>query len=151
MWLRDVWTAGIDWKLPGNGGPQCASFLSPLRQVTEVLVGLSISALAGYLGYMLHSRPSATWSITDDFKKLKTVKKWADTLMLLMTLTYLLEVGYKVVTQQAIFAVNPCHCMCLVQIFILFRLSRVLDSGNVPSTSLAYIFRYSCMTMNDTT
>ena len=41
--------AGIDFTLAGNGGPECASYLSPMHRVVETLVVLSASVIEIFL------------------------------------------------------------------------------------------------------
>ena len=36
-----------------------------------------------------------------------------------MLFTWAAEVGYKLVTYQLIFVVNPCHLLCLIQAYLL--------------------------------
>jgi len=37
--------AGIDFSLPGNGGPVCANYLSPMHRVVETIIVLSASVI----------------------------------------------------------------------------------------------------------
>ena len=39
----EVFVKGIDFSLPGNGGPECAKYLSAPRQVIEFLAGVTVS------------------------------------------------------------------------------------------------------------
>jgi hypothetical protein len=142
MWFLDVWTKGIDWGLPGNGGPDCLTYLSAHRQIMEFFAGLFISLMAAFIGYRLHTQPSQI-RISHDVDKLKSMKKWSDTLCVLMSITYLLEIGYKVFTNQAVFIFSPCHCLCLVQMFILRQLSKSICDGmdQDDNNILSYSFR----------
>lgn len=132
--MGSVWSGGIDWDLAGNGGPQCASYLSPTRQVLEFLCAIALSLICLFLGIYLHYKPGLL------MPKLKSNTKATYALLISMTATYILEVGYKIYTRQAIFVFNPCHCICLVQMYILYRLC--LEEGQEPRLSTIYIFRY---------
>ena len=103
----------------GNGGPNCAKFSSPQRQVLEFIAGTTLALISLLVGISLHSYPSP---IHLPFTKVSTLKlKITYLLLVSMSVTYLAEAGYKIYTYQAIFIANPCHCLCLVQIFILYR------------------------------
>ncbi len=137
MWLSEVWASGIDWKLPGNGGPECAAYLSPQRKVLEFITGVTLSLISLLVGTMLHQRPSPIQNATH--KSFKHSTKVTNCLLVAMALTYLMEIGYKFYSHQAIFVFNPCHCLCLVQMFILHRLKH---PRNEPDLTLIYTFRY---------
>jgi len=62
-------------------------------------------------------------------------------LLISMTLTYLTEIGYKFYTNQAVFIFNPCHCLCVVQIVILYSFISAINRDQVPSDSIIYLFR----------
>ena len=95
------------------------------------------------VGISLHSYPSP---IRLPFTKVSTLKlKITYLLLVSMSVTYLAEAGYKIYTYQAIFIANPCHCLCLVQMFILYRwYNQQVNNGNSkePDMMLIYTFRY---------
>ena len=127
----------------GNGGPNCAKFSSPQRQVLEFIAGTTLALISLLVGISLHSYPSP---IHLPFTKVSTLKlKITYLLLVSMSVTYLAEAGYKIYTYQAIFIANPCHCLCLVQIFILYRwYNQQVNNGNSkePDLMLIYTFRY---------
>merc|ERR1711935_328633 len=125
MWIQGIWTSGIDWNLPGNGGPDCAKYSSPQRQVLEFIGGTTLALISLLIGSCLHTSPSP---IRQDSTKIPSYKlKITYLLLISMSITYLAEAGYKIYTHQAIFIANPCHCLCLVQIFILYRWLKQVD------------------------
>lgn len=138
MWLGKVWSEGIDWSLPGNGGPECAAYLSPQRQVFEFITGITLALIALLTGASLHQGPSLNLPSLSS-KTQKNGLAIPYTLLVLMTATYVAEVGYKIYSHQAIFIFNPCHCLCLVQMFILYRLCRASQSNQ--DLALVYTFR----------
>ena len=127
----------------GNGGPNCAKFSSPQRQVLEFIAGTTLALISLLVGISLHSYPSP---IHLPFTKVSTLKlKITYLLLVSMSVTYLAEAGYKIYTYQAIFIANPCHCLCLVQMFILYRwYNQQVNNGNSkePDMMLIYTFRY---------
>ncbi len=147
MIASDVWTAGIDFSLPGNGGPACSGYLSSQRKVGETLVGLLLSAFGLHLGFKLLSAPPSPPSPPSPTSKTRQTstsassKTCADVLFWAMLITYLVELGYKFYTYQAIFSLNPCHCLCVVQLYILSGVSKCLKNNQDPNPALLYVFR----------
>ncbi|XP_059163055.1 transmembrane protein 164-like [Physella acuta] len=106
---------GVDPSFPGNGGLECRDFLSISQRCWES-VGASIVAVLALLyayprlrlprpcpcGYRKNSEPLG--------KRL---------LLLLMCLTFGIELGFKLATRQMIWIGNPCHLATMIQIFIL--------------------------------
>ena len=134
--MMNIWVGGIDFDLPGNGGPQCATYLSPQRQVLEFILGTSLALLSLFLGSSIHQRPSII-----RYQQQQHHKAIANALLVSMTVTYLLEISYKFYTHQAIFIFQPCHVFCLVEIFILYKYLRVIQDGTEAPKALIYTFR----------
>ena len=65
MWnvIFDVWTTGIDFDLPGNGGPACARYLSPQRRILEFLLGTTLALVALFLGWACRGE-SLSWAMS---------------------------------------------------------------------------------------
>jgi len=136
MLLRDVWTGGIDWSLPGNGGLDCASYLSPTRKLVEFWVGVAISAFIFFIGFRIHVKPK---NLDLQIVSNSTTGYYTKCLLFTLGLTYSLEMFYKLVTYQLIFIVNPCHCLCLVQMLILYLMLQI--DHHSSTQILTYIFR----------
>jgi len=114
MILSDIWAAGIDFSLPGNGGPDCLGHTSAGFRATETLVTLGVFVLALATGIKYHTPPSREglqWPRSKDLPR--------KALLTALLLTYLAEIGYKAVTYQFIFVVNPCHLLCLIHLYLL--------------------------------
>ena len=141
MWnvIFDVWTTGIDFDLPGNGGPACAKYLSPQRRILEFLLGTTLALMALFVGWRLHSKPSTLKMMP--LRQSRRVLLVTKFLLISMILTYLVEIGYKFYTNQAVFIFNPCHCLCVVQIVILYSLISAIKRDQEPSNSIVYLFR----------
>jgi len=148
MLLSEIWTGGIDWNLPGNGGPDCAAFLSPQRQVLEFVIGMTVALIALLIGSNLHSKPepnryrsSTSQSSSKTSFSIYNNAKVILGILISLTITYLVEISYKLYTYQAIFIVNPCHCLCLVQMYILYQLYQVIQNNQELNKPLIYSFR----------
>lgn len=114
MILSDIWAAGIDFALPGNGGPDCLNHTSAGFRATETLVTLGVFVLALATGIKYHTPPAREglqWPRSKDLSR--------KALLTALLLTYLAEIGYKAVTYQFIFVVNPCHLLCLIHLYLL--------------------------------
>ena len=142
MWNLEfgkVWTTGIDWNLPGNGGPECAAYLSPQRKILEFLLGTTVAMISLFFGWRLHSPPSPSKIMS--IKHTKQTSFVSRILLIAMILTYLVEISYKFYTYQAVFILNPCHCLCIIQIVVLSALCNAISHDRPPSMMITYTFR----------
>ena len=55
--LLDALTAGIDFSLPGNGGPDCLHYISSSRRLLEDLSFFGLSLLCMIVGIWWHTSP----------------------------------------------------------------------------------------------
>lgn len=110
-------TSGIDFELPGNGGPDCAAFLSNPRRIYESLIAMAICSLSLLLGWKLHTPPPSELGFDSPNPYVYTPTRIF--LLLAMTFTYAMELCYKFATSQAVFIVNPCHMLCVIHILLL--------------------------------
>jgi len=60
--LLDYSLAGIDFNLAGNGGPGCASYISFQRRTYEAILALICCAIAGLIGWKIHSPPRLSYT-----------------------------------------------------------------------------------------
>ena len=110
-WFFDTFCGGVDFNLPGNGGPECFSFLSLKRRGLEtfgyVLSNLVVFSLASQKckvnASYLPKRP-----LKESFSK-KIV-------LVIVCLVFGIELGYKLSTKQVIYLLNPCHVLTVTQV-----------------------------------
>lgn len=50
---------GVDGSIPGNGGPDCANFLTIHRRLFETLLGIAIPVVYFFWGYSYITYPSS--------------------------------------------------------------------------------------------
>ncbi|KAF7659345.1 hypothetical protein LDENG_00299420 [Lucifuga dentata] len=117
--LLDWVYGGVDPKFEGNGGPECAAFISPQQRIIEslVIVLISIVEVAVALKNL---------NITKDFKvngkdytRAKGDSLCKNLLLVALCMTFGIEVGFKFATKTVIYLLNPCHVVTMVQIFLL--------------------------------
>ena len=94
-WLN----SGIDFSLPGNGGPDCVAFHTTPRRVFETSVGAGLCLMSFYIGYIGHTVPSSTSKAAVALSS-STLNRLFGILCAAMTIVYTLEVGFKVITLQ---------------------------------------------------
>ncbi|KAI4882504.1 hypothetical protein NFI96_018902 [Prochilodus magdalenae] len=117
--LLDWVYGGVDPKFEGNGGPECAAFISPQQRLCETLIIVVLSVLEVF---------AAVWNINVSKEHRDAVKdgrrnkedSWGKNLLLVaLCMTFGVEVGFKFATKTVIYLLNPCHVVTMVQIFLL--------------------------------
>lgn len=104
--------SGVDHSLDGNGGPDCVNYLSLLRRGLETSAVCTVATLCIKWGYRRVRLPHFR-----DAEKSAHVGK--QILLVIMCLTFGCEIGFKLATRTAIYLLNPCHVVSLMQIYLL--------------------------------
>ncbi|XP_031567698.1 transmembrane protein 164-like [Actinia tenebrosa] len=112
-YILDIAYGGVNHSLPGNGGPECVGFLSLRQRIVETLFYVTFAFFV-FLKTLPHCK------IPHTFPTHKTGSGLAKRILLiLMCITFGIEVGFKVVTKQVIYLLNPCHVLSGLQIYLL--------------------------------
>nr|CAH0113429.1 unnamed protein product [Daphnia galeata] len=109
---NNVFYSGIDFKLLGNGGRDCANFLSNWRRVLETIFAVAFSCLLIYLGYQRLTVPQKITIIRKD-------RGGKRLLLVVLCLVFGVEIGFKFANRSLIFLLNPCHVTTIFQIYLL--------------------------------
>lgn len=110
--LLDWMYGGVDPKFEGNGGPECAAFISPQQRIVESLVIVFISVLEVLLAIKKIHVPK-------DVGRKGREDSWGKNLLLVaLCMTFGVEVGFKFATKTVIYLLNPCHVVTMVQVSI---------------------------------
>ena len=108
--------SGVDFSMAGNGGPECARFLSTKQLIIETVV-VTLYAIIFELYY--------PWkrSVFNYKPNLELHERFGRKLLLAgLCLIWGIEIGYKLSTRQLIFILNPCHVITLLQVsFCVFN------------------------------
>ncbi|PNF42761.1 hypothetical protein B7P43_G13627 [Cryptotermes secundus] len=101
--------SGVNASLPGNGGPECASFLSLSRRITETGITLAFAVICILWGYR---NLSLIPQICSCGQKNDTGKR---VLLVVISLMWGMEIGFKFASRTVIYLFNPCHITTALQ------------------------------------
>ena len=111
---------GVNHSMPGNGGIDCYNFLSLRQRIFDTAtysVLLLIFIGPKVLRTIEHLRglvvPS---SVHPGSRAITTGRK---VLLISLCLTFGVELGYKISSQQLIYLLNPCHLLTAVQVILI--------------------------------
>ncbi|XP_062385004.1 transmembrane protein 164 isoform X2 [Sardina pilchardus] len=116
--LLDWVYGGVDPKFEGNGGPECAAFITRQQRFNEsiVIVLLSIAEVVLALKKINFSKELSEIKHGRNNKEDSLGK---NLLLVALCMTFGVEVGFKFATKTVIYLLNPCHVVTMVQIFLL--------------------------------
>lgn len=125
--------AGVNHTLAGNGGPECANFLSLPRRLFETIFVVCWATLLMVWSYRRIQVPAVPKVVRQD-------RGGKRALLVFMCMIFGMEVGFKFSSKTVIYILNPCHVITLLQIFMLAA----------PPTSklLTVLFRIHIHSMN---
>ena len=115
---------GVDYSIPGNGGPDCYNSISIKQRVVETCVyTVGILLLFGPPVYPFFKKWRAQQPVSDkdDCAKSKGYQPSITQkfLLVILCVVFGVEFGYKIATQRYIYLLNPCHVLTIVQIYLL--------------------------------
>ncbi|GLV41515.1 uncharacterized protein CBL_06745 [Carabus blaptoides fortunei] len=103
--------SGVNKSVPRNAGPECAEYLSPHRRYMETVIVMSVTVLALACSWRRLKVPEAVYVRRD--------RGGRRLLLVLMSLIWGMEIGYKFSSSTVIYLLNPCHITTAIQIYLL--------------------------------
>lgn len=101
--------SGVNITVGGNGGPECTAFLSMYKRVVETIFVMCLTAPLMTWGFRnLSPIPAIEAPLADPFGK--------RLLLVLMSLVFGIEIGFKLASKTVIFLLNPCHMTTAIQV-----------------------------------
>ena len=101
---------GVDMTISGNGGKDCKNFIDLEQRKWES----SFFALVGlFMMLVCYSSMRLPDKIPPPEARERKGKRF---LLVLMCLTFGIELGFKLASRQFIWILNPCHITCSLQV-----------------------------------
>jgi hypothetical protein len=135
--LFDWSYAGVNHSIIGNGGPDCASFIPTKQKIFETLFFTALGMFEICYAWSRVTLPSKIPVPTSTGNE--TTRRL---LLVVMCLTFGVEIGFKLASRQFIWILNPCHLITMMQIYLLVA---------PPSKSVMALFRMQMHCLNGAT
>ncbi|XP_067841725.1 transmembrane protein 164-like isoform X2 [Heptranchias perlo] len=120
--ILDTVYGGVDPNITGNGGQECAAFLSLGQRALETFIMITVSLLQIAVAYR-KIRPGfqECWTLgASPLSSSSSQERLGKNLLqAALCLTFGLEIGFKCATKTLIYLLNPCHVVTALQIFLL--------------------------------
>ncbi|KAI1898622.1 hypothetical protein AGOR_G00074280 [Albula goreensis] len=117
--LLDWVYGGVDPKFEGNGGPECAGFLTAEQRIGESFFIFLMSVIEIALALRKINISRELCEIEKGDGKTKEDRFGKNLLLAALCLTFGVEIGFKFATKTVIYLLNPCHVVTMIQIFLL--------------------------------
>jgi len=114
-WLS--WTyAGVDPKLPGNGGTDCLEFISTPQKLIETTFYVTVGTFAICYAWPRLNVNECNNKVSVHSSAVDSVGRRV--MLLIMCITFGVEIGFKLASRQLIWILNPCHLVTMMQVCI---------------------------------
>lgn len=110
-----VWdwaVGGVTDEVPRTIGPECENYLTNRRRVIESILFCILFVCVIKWAYK-RLEPIQTPDAKETDQRFSPMRI---ALMLIMTMTFGIEMGFKLANRSVIFVLNPCHIQTIVQV-----------------------------------
>lgn len=104
--------SGVNKTVPRNAGPECAGFLNPKWCFIETVIVVASAIATLRWSFKRLKLPTAAYVRRD--------RGGRRALLVLMSLIWGMEIGYKFSSRTVIYLLNPCHVATAIQVVTLF-------------------------------
>jgi len=108
--IKDVIYGGINPDIPGHGGKECVAYLSKQTMVLETTISTLMMLVVGVFGYYTYTMPST-------FPK-HSSSRAKTFLLVVLSLVFGVEIGFKVCSRQVLYLLNPCHVITAIEVCV---------------------------------
>ncbi|KAF6778890.1 hypothetical protein AHF37_01533 [Paragonimus kellicotti] len=103
---------GVNVSIPGAGGTDCINYASSSQRFYETII---VSGVFSYLARWAWPKISLPFVPSSDDKP----GGYKQILLILHCIVFGMELGFKCASSSLIWALNPCHVLTVIQIFLL--------------------------------
>lgn len=100
--------SGVNKTVPRNAGLECAEFMNPVWRRIETVFVLAFAVTLFKWSYSKIKLPSVVFVRRD--------RRGRRTLLVMMSLIWGMEIGYKFSSSTVIYLLNPCHVTTAIQV-----------------------------------
>lgn len=117
----------IEWAISGvntsstSGGPICRNFMTDTRRLAETFLAVGLAVLLVAWGYANLTLPK-----TNNYVYKHQTGKIL--LLVLFSVAFGIEIGFKFASKTVIYLLNPCHVMTVIQVSL--QLWMTFGTGN---------------------
>jgi hypothetical protein len=128
--------AGVNHSMIGNGGSDCAAFIPTRQKIFETLFFTAVGIFEICWAWPRVTLPSGEPAPSSGSEASRRL------LLVIMCITFGIEIGFKLATRQFIWILNPCHLITMMQIYLLCA---------PPSRAVTALFRVQMHCLNGAT
>lgn len=112
---------GVTDEVPRTMGPECENYLTNRRRWTEAVLFCTLFTCILFWA----TKRLEPIKLPDANKVAKPHSITRLALLLIMTFTFGIEMGFKLANRSVIFTLNPCHIQTLVQVSQCLDIARI--------------------------
>lgn len=112
--VKGILYGGVDHSLAGNGGPECLAAMSPMHRWVESVIATCLLVAECLWAWNQLSFPASFTPRPHS----AAIRRYVT---LGLALVFGVEIGFKFCSRTALYLLNPCHILTLIQLLLLSR------------------------------